>query len=100
MAHVNAIDKVVREALARDFEHIRGAKIVDVLVRRAIGYDGDALLNISIIVDNPLKASDAGKLTGTGRHIRSGLEGIGEMAFPVLSFISKKDARGLKGAAA
>ncbi|MCA3555742.1 hypothetical protein [Aestuariivirga sp.] len=88
MRDMQHIAKVVREALASDFDKV---KIIDVRVHDEVGSDGDAVLRVEVIFEGTRKNIDAGKLTGAVRHVRPKLRDIGEDAFPLFSFISKGD---------
>lgn len=88
MRDMKKIAKVVRETLAADFEKV---KIIDVRIHDELDSDGDAVLRVDVIFEGTPKDVDAQKLSGAVRHIRPKLNAIGEMAFPLFSFISKGD---------
>ncbi len=62
---------------------------VDVRMSRGTDEDGDAVLNITVIMENEA-APDIGKMLGLAGHIRSHLDEA--EGFPMLSFVSKRDA--------
>ncbi len=61
---------------------------VDVRMRKGTDEDGDAVLNITVIIETE-DFPDRRKMLGLARHIRSNLAGAD---FPLLSFVSKRDA--------
>jgi hypothetical protein len=87
---IKAIAKAVHDALAEDFN---GVKIVDVKVYGNEEFDGDDdFLRIAVIFEGRRRDVDTQKLSGAIRQVRPALSAIGENAFPLLSFISNRDA--------
>jgi hypothetical protein len=89
MRDMEKIAKIVKEALASDFQNI---KIIEVRVRDDLDSDGDEVLRVDVIFEGARKDVDVARLTGAIRHVRPKLYEVDEKAFPVISFISKKDA--------
>jgi hypothetical protein len=84
---IHQIKKVVKEALAADFDNL---KIVDVRIQEDVDADGEELLRIEVIFEGAPKL-DARKISGAIRYLRPKLTAIKETAFPLLSFISGAD---------
>lgn len=82
------LQKVIAESIAKDFENI---KIITVNVDRDVDFDGDEFLKIEVVFEGTRKDIDARKVSGAVRHVRPGLRAIGEMAFPMLSFVANSD---------
>jgi len=97
MRNFDTIRNVVRDTLSNDFDHIR---IIDVRVCDDVDSDGSDVLRIDIIFEGDPKDLDAMKLSGAIRQLRPKLGELDEFAFPILSFISKVDARPRKRASA
>lgn len=87
---VEAIAKTVHETISQDFTSFR---IINVHVDRDVDFDGDEILKIEIVFEGTPKDLDARKVSGAVRHVRPKLFALGEMAFPLLSFISQGDSR-------
>lgn len=90
------ISKVVLETLKSDFNNI---EILNVKVHSDVDFEGDDILRIEVVFKGESKSVDTSMLSGAVRHIRPKLNDIGEAAFPLLSFISDKDAKGIAFAA-
>lgn len=88
MRDLKKVAKVVRETLAADFDKV---KIIDVRVRDETDSDGDEVLRVEVIFEGTQKDIDALKLTGAVRQVRPLLREMNENAFPLFSFISKRD---------
>lgn len=86
---IKAISKVVSETLSKDFDNL---KITNVEVLRDVDFDGDPILKIEITFVGTRRDIDARKISGAVRHVRPKLSAIGELAFPMLSFITQSDA--------
>jgi hypothetical protein len=87
------VKSVIMDTLQRDFHH---TKIVDVLTRPDVDRDGDPLLIIEVIYEGMPGRDDLSAMTGAIGHIRPALMSLGEDAFPLISFISKSDAKAAK----
>lgn len=83
------IVKVVKAALAKDFNKVR---ILEVRVSEVDSDEDEKLLRIDVIFEGRPKDIDIKKLSGVVRHVRPRLTDIGEESFPLFSFISKGDA--------
>lgn len=86
------IEKTVRERFV-DID------IQSVTVAEDVDFDGGPVLRVRIVFDHkgPL---DASKTSGIVRHLRHRLVEQDEMAFPIVAFMSKSDAAGMKAEAA
>jgi hypothetical protein len=88
MRNNKEIAKVVKATLAGDFDKI---KIIDVRVAEEVNSDDETFLRIEVVFEGTPKDLDYQKLSRAVRFVRPKLEEIGEMAFPLFSFISKRD---------
>ena len=86
------IERVVRERLA-------DGNIQDVTVVRETDYQDESVFRVTVIFDHkgPL---DPHKTAGLVRHIRHALLDIEESTFPIVAFVSKAEAAGMRPAAA
>jgi len=86
------IENTVRERFA-DID------IQSVTVVEDVDFDGGPVFRVRIVFDHqgPL---DAGKTSGIVRHLRHRLVEQDETAFPIVAFVSKSDAAGMKAEAA
>ena len=80
---LQVIESTVRDQLA--------PSEVSVRVSRGIDDDGDNILNVMVIIEAKT-APDRGKMLGLVRHIRSNLQDATSAGFPLVRFISKRDA--------
>jgi hypothetical protein len=97
MRDMKKIAKIVKDTLANDFDNI---KIIEVRVRDDLDSDGDEVLRVDVIFEGSRKDVDVSRLTGAVRHVRPKLFEADEKAFPVISFISRKEAGASKLVAA
>lgn len=92
-ADLRKISESIKKLLAA---RMPGAAIYAVKVEESEDFDGDPILEITVIFDaaSPLQA---GKVAGVVRHIRSEIldQSDREFGYPVMSYISKKDAEKL-----
>lgn len=86
------IERVVRERLA-------DGNIQDVIVVRETDYQDESVFRVTIVFDRkgPL---DPYKTAGLVRHIRHALLDREESTFPIVAFVSKAEAAGMRPAAA
>lgn len=92
-AQIKLIQQAISETLSADFDNV---KILDVTVIRDIDFDGDEILKVDIVFEGTPRDIDARTVSGAVRRVRPKLRDLGEMAFPLLSFISRGDAGALK----
>ena len=90
---LDEVTKVVKKVLAKDF---RDVVVEEVRVFEDLDTDGDEILRVYVVFDGKPNDLDAGKLSGLVRHVRPELEKIKEEAFPLFSFISKREWKGGK----
>lgn len=83
------ITDVVRTTLSSDFPD---ARIVDVRVFESDELDDEGFLKITMVFEGEPTNLDARKTAGAVRRVRPKLAEIGEEAFPLLSFVSERDA--------
>jgi hypothetical protein len=86
---IERIKGIVVDTLKRDAGNVR---IVDVFVTSDVDGDGDRVLVIKVVFEGKPKERDFHSMSGVVRHLRPKLAEMGEMAFPLISFISKADA--------
>lgn len=84
------VKDVVRKALKDRFPT---AKIANVAVRPDVDSDGDEILRIIVVIEGAPSQLDKKALVGFVRHLRSRLEEVNREEFPILSFISKSEAK-------
>jgi hypothetical protein len=82
------IERIVKETLSDDFEDI---KILDISTTQEFDSEGNELVRIDVVFEGSAKDVNAGKLSGAVRQMRPKLREIGSDAFPLFSFISKRD---------
>lgn len=83
------IAQMVTETLHKDYESV---KILSVKVNPDVDYDGDAVLKIEVVFEGRPRDIDARMISGAVRRVRPHLEKLGELAFPLMSFVSRRDA--------
>jgi len=85
----------IQEAI-KDTAHDRfsGAQIVSVNVTSAEDSEGDPILKIYVVYDTSDGEStlDGNKMAGLARHVMGRLSKMDFAGFPLISFISRKDA--------
>ena len=86
------IEAVIRERLSSDVVH-------KVVVTSDEDADGDAVLRVAVVLEGKHSDLDREKVVGLIRHLRSKLEDSEDraaaQAFPILSFMSKNEAKSL-----
>lgn len=92
-----ALERTIGQIIRR---HLCTTRVLEVDVKRGQDRDGDPVLRITVVFDGEPTARDATRRVGLVRHIRAGLEGENAESFPLLSFVSKREAAKLKLAAA
>ena len=85
---LDAISKVILGALREDFDNV---EISDVKVDRDVDYDDDDVLRVTVVFEGTPKNIDSRMISGAVRNIRPKLAEIGEHAFPLFSFVSRRD---------
>ena len=75
-------------------KRLTDVKIISVGVERDVDSDGDDILNVTVVFDAECDL-DAARVAGLIRHLRPPLHKRGENGFPIISFISEKEAGGL-----
>lgn len=99
MVNFAEIEGAVRDVV---IERFSDAKSLSVRVERTEDFDGDDVLKIYIIFE-PTGGNDTldpAKMSGLPRHIISRLQDLDFSMFPLVSYVSKKEAAKLNLAAA
>lgn len=86
------VQTVVRDVIT---EQLDGVRIVRVYTKRDQETEGDGFLRVTVVVDSPASAFNVKRLSGLVRHLRPKLAEHKERAFPLISFMSKADAKAL-----
>jgi hypothetical protein len=87
--NIAEVRKVVMDTISADFGSV---KIVDVKVLERPDDEDGAILDIQVVFEGKAKDLDAGKVSGAVGHVRPRLEEIGESAFPLFSFVTRREA--------
>jgi hypothetical protein len=90
------ISEVVMKTLKQDFNNI---EFIDAKVHYDVDFEGDDILRIEVVFKGSPKKVDTTGLSSVVRHIRPKLKAIEEQAFPLFSFISDKEIKGMRVAA-
>ncbi len=69
------------------------AAIDRVIVKPDVDSDGDAVLRVTVVLASEVARLNSDRLVGIVRHLRSELQGS---EFPMLSFVTRKEAAQLK----
>ena len=67
-------------------------KIVSVHTVRDEDFDGDDILRVTVVVDSPASDFNVGRVAGLVRHLQPKLDALREHAFPMISFMSQREA--------
>ena len=86
--NIEKLEKVIRSKFVDEFSWF---PLFKVSVREGVDHDGDDVLYVDVVFNGSEKDIDAKKLVGAVRKIRPFLLDMDEDAFPIFSFISKKD---------
>ena len=76
-------------------ERFPATRVHTVLVKFDVDSDGDKVLDITVVLEEGPERLDREKLVGFVRHLRSKLVGAHRDEFPLLSFVSKTEAKKL-----
>ena len=79
-------------------ERFPSAAINRVVVKSDTDDDGDKILRITVVLDAPSATLDRDNLLGFVRHLKPRLAEANFPEFPLLSFVSKNEARKLVAA--
>jgi len=90
---LDEVTAIVKKILSKDF---RDVVVEEVRVFEDLDTDGDEILRVYVVFDGKPSDLDAGKLSSMVRRVRPELEKIKEEAFPLFSFVSKKEWKGAK----
>lgn len=77
---------------------IRSGKVVDVLLRRDLDHDGDPVILVDVIFDNPQERLDPKETVSLNRYVRKELLDRDIEDFPIFSFTSESDWRDVAAA--
>lgn len=86
------VENVVRSVLTDRFPD---AKVAKIAIRSDVDNDGDDILRVIVVLEGVPSQLDKKALVGFVRHLRSRLEEVNHEEFPILSFISKSEAKNL-----
>lgn len=81
-------------------ERFHGVAIDRVEVMPDVDHDGDPVLRITVVFDAEIEDVDVDELVALARHLRPKLIERGEQAFPMTSFMTKRDYDDLRHEAA
>ena len=89
----SALKSLLQEVIKR---RLPNASIIDVKVERTLDFEGEEVLEVTVIFEAKSDL-DSERVAGLIRHLRPRLEEHGERSFPIMSFVSRKEAerRGL-----
>jgi hypothetical protein len=93
--NIAEVRRVVMDTISADFTSV---KILDVQVIEWPDDEDGTTLEINVVFEGKPKDLDAGKVSGAVCHVRPKLKEIGVSAFPLFSFLTKKEAEGLAAA--
>ena len=82
----SVIGEVIRERL-------EPVKVVSVHAVRDDDLDGEEVLRVTVVVDSPASDFDPQRLSSLVRYLRPKLAEHEERAFPLISFMSRADAK-------
>ena len=82
------VENAIRAFLADTFKDL---KVTELSLRHDHDYDGDAVLHIQVVYLGSAKSIDTKKVVRLARLIEPKLLAIGESAYPLFSFVSKRD---------
>lgn len=85
-----ALSELVGKIVKRQFTE---AVIHSVNVKSDVDSDGDDVLRVTIVFETSGKTLDRNKMVGLVRHLRSELTDMESDSFPLISFVSKKEAK-------
>lgn len=88
---------LVRDILKADFDKV---EIIKIHVTDDVDRDGDDVLRIEVVFKGDPRNVDASRLSGAARKLIPRLKEIDESAFPLFSFLSQKEAKGIRFEAA
>ena len=86
---VNKVEKAISEILSKDYA---GVKILKIHVVDDVDFDGDAILRVEVIFDGKVGDIKPTFMSQAIRRVRPKLSDMNIFAFPMMSFISAKDA--------
>jgi hypothetical protein len=72
---------------------IRSGKVVDVLLRRDLDHDGDPVILVDVIFDNPQERLDPKETVSLSRDVWEELLDRDVKGFPIMSFTAQSDLR-------
>ena len=84
----DALEELLKGIISK---RLTDVKIISVGVERDVDSDGDDILNVTVVFDAESDL-DAARVVGLVRHMRPHLHKRGENGFPIISFISEKEA--------
>jgi len=85
---IDQVKKIVRKTFEQDFANV---EIDRIITEEDVTFDGDPMIRIDVVYAGSVKDMDASKIPGFFSHVMDALEGAGQKAFPLFSFITKGD---------
>lgn len=85
-------EEVTKAVSAMVKERFSDAAIESVSVQPDFDSDGDPILRVVIVFTTREEELDRTKMVGLARHLRSKLDDLNAEGFPLVSFVSMKDA--------
>lgn len=93
MERHKTLETIVRELLTEMFPD---AYVDKVVVKSTFDSDGDPVLDITVVLEEGRSPLDKEKLLGFVRHLKTRLLAAKCKEFPLLSFVSRREANRLK----
>lgn len=84
-------DKILETVASLVRERFPNAEIIDVKITEDTDYEDDVVLCVQVVFEAEGDRLDAGATSSLLRYLRPKLSDIGVAAFPVMSFVSRKD---------
>lgn len=92
-----AYDKTLSEVVERVVkERFSDAVINSVEIKMDVDSDGDPVLLVTVVFDANNELLNKNRMVGLVRHLRSELGNVNFDGFPLVSFISRKEAEKLR----
>lgn len=89
MVNEDKIREIVKDLVLDRFP---GAEVLSVTVSEDLDYEDEMVLRVRVVFDPESDRLDASGTSAFLRYLRPKLSDIGVRAFPVMSFVSGKDA--------
>ena len=87
---IRAIESAIMDILSGEFH---GVELLRVSVTEDVDFDGDDILKVDVVFAGKPKDINPSYMTGAIRNVLPKLSEMEVLAFPMMSFISEKDAQ-------